>query len=207
MQNCNGVLDGAEAETTGEEKKGETEMTKGRGKCKWFNVAKGYGFITVEDGTKDIFVHQSVIKMGGFRSLGEGEPVEFKYKKSQKGWEALTVTGPEGADCQGSKRRPRPKYRRRVNRCYNCGEMGHHAKNCSLPPQKKKCHQCGSEDHLVADCPLKEDKKKKSKAKPNGNSTENQGHSEHQDERSQGASAAEGTPSPTTNGHSTPPST
>ncbi|XP_006811491.1 protein lin-28 homolog, partial [Saccoglossus kowalevskii] len=110
-------LDGTEADTLGseEEKNEEAEVVmEGNGKCKWFNVAKGYGFITVEDGTKDVFVHQSVIKMGGFRSLGEGELVVFKYKKSQKGWEALAVSGPDGADCQGSKRRPRPKYRRRV---------------------------------------------------------------------------------------------
>jgi cold shock CspA family protein len=45
------------------------------GKCKWFNSAKGFGFITPNDGQPDIFVHQTSIHSEGFRSLGEGEDV------------------------------------------------------------------------------------------------------------------------------------
>lgn len=40
-------------------------------------------------------------------------------------------------------------------RCYNCGDLDHHAKECKLPPQPKKCHFCQSIDHMVANCPIK----------------------------------------------------
>ncbi|CAG0887610.1 unnamed protein product, partial [Cyprideis torosa] len=125
-----------------------------RGKCKWFNVAKGWGFITPNDGTQDVFVHQSVIKMDGFRSLGDEEEVEFEYKTSEKGLEATLVRGPRGNDIHGSDRRPLSKKRFRKFRCYNCGEYTNHlAAKCALGPQPKRCHQCKSEDHLIGDCP------------------------------------------------------
>ena len=54
---------------------------------------------------------QSVIQMSGFRSLGDDEEVEFECKVSDKGLEATSVTGPEGADCSGSHRRPVSKKR------------------------------------------------------------------------------------------------
>ncbi len=49
-----------------------------RGKVKWFNDAKWLGFITPDDGSKDVFVHHSAIEAQGFRSLSEGQAVEFK---------------------------------------------------------------------------------------------------------------------------------
>ena len=55
------------------------------GKEKWFNDAKGFGFITPEDGSKDCFVHHSAIQGGGFRTLAEGERVEFDIVQGQKG--------------------------------------------------------------------------------------------------------------------------
>ncbi|KAG8192832.1 hypothetical protein JTE90_014612 [Oedothorax gibbosus] len=128
-----------------------------RGKCKWFNVAKGWGFITPMDGGADVFVHQSVIQMSGFRSLGDEEEVEFECKVSDKGLEATLVTGPEEADCKGSHRRPMSKKRFRKIRCYNCGEFANHiAAKCNLGPQPKRCHSCKSDDHLIADCPARE---------------------------------------------------
>jgi cold shock protein len=61
------------------------------GTVKWFNDAKGYGFITRENGP-DLFVHHSAIVAEGFRSLTEGDKVEFEVTKGPKGLQAVNVT-------------------------------------------------------------------------------------------------------------------
>ncbi len=63
-----------------------------KGKVKWFNDAKGFGFIQVEGENKDIFVHHSSIKADGFRTLAEGEEVEFELVQGPKGPKAENVT-------------------------------------------------------------------------------------------------------------------
>jgi CspA family cold shock protein len=62
------------------------------GTVKWFNDQKGFGFITPEDGSKDCFVHHSAISMQGFKTLGEGDRVEFDITEGAKGPAAENVT-------------------------------------------------------------------------------------------------------------------
>jgi len=62
-----------------------------QGIVKWFNEAKGFGFITRNSGEGDVFVHFSAIQSSGFRSLPEGQAVEFTVTRGPKGWQAENV--------------------------------------------------------------------------------------------------------------------
>ena len=66
-------------------------MARTTGTVKWFNDAKGFGFITPEDGQKDCFVHHSAIQAQGFKSLAEGDRVEFEVTRGPKGLQAANV--------------------------------------------------------------------------------------------------------------------
>ena len=61
------------------------------GTVKWFNAEKGYGFIAQPEGGDDVFVHHSAIQMNGYRSLEEGQAVEFEVKDGPKGLQAVDV--------------------------------------------------------------------------------------------------------------------
>jgi cold shock protein len=63
-----------------------------KGTVKWFNASKGYGFIQRPDGGKDVFVHHSAIMEDGYRTLKEGEEVEFEVTTGPKGEQAANVT-------------------------------------------------------------------------------------------------------------------
>ncbi|EJF5536243.1 transcription antiterminator/RNA stability regulator CspE [Salmonella enterica] len=63
-----------------------------KGQVKWFNESKGFGFITPADGSKDVFVHFSAIQGNGFKTLAEGQNVEFEIQDGQKGPAAVNVT-------------------------------------------------------------------------------------------------------------------
>ena len=67
------------------------------GTVKWFNDAKGYGFISPDGGGKDVFVHHSSIVADGYKSLAEGAKVEFETQEGQKGPEATNVRASAGS--------------------------------------------------------------------------------------------------------------
>jgi CspA family cold shock protein len=70
----------------------EVVEVKEQGTVKWFNASKGYGFIQRQTG-EDVFVHFSAIQMDGYKSLNEGQTVEFEVKKGPKGLQAENVVG------------------------------------------------------------------------------------------------------------------
>ncbi len=71
--------------------KGAPKRMSMKGKIKWFNDAKGFGFVTPDDGSKDVFVHFSAIQSEGFKSLAEGDAIEFDVQESEKGPKAANV--------------------------------------------------------------------------------------------------------------------
>lgn len=79
------------------------------GSVKWFNNAKGYGFITNENIDEDIFVHYSQIIGDGFKTLREGESVEFILRRGAKGYHAANVVRTEARETQPEPEPPRPR--------------------------------------------------------------------------------------------------
>ncbi len=65
-----------------------------QGRVKWFNDAKGYGFIEQPDGGSDVFVHYSTIDMDGYKTLAEGMEVDYEFTTGDKGLQATVVTRP-----------------------------------------------------------------------------------------------------------------
>uniref|UniRef100_A0A7S0C4T9 CSD domain-containing protein n=1 Tax=Proboscia inermis TaxID=420281 RepID=A0A7S0C4T9_9STRA len=81
----------------------EDSAPKRKGTVKWFNTVKGFGFLVPDDGGADVFVHQTSIKVNGFRSLADGEAVEYATETDEGGrTRAVEVTGPGGDDVQGA---------------------------------------------------------------------------------------------------------
>jgi cold shock protein len=76
-----------------EDEIGDIKVVREKGVVKWFNAAKGYGFIQRASG-EDVFVHFSAIQMSGYRTLEEGTEVEFEVKRGPKGLQAENVNRP-----------------------------------------------------------------------------------------------------------------
>jgi CspA family cold shock protein len=79
--------------SVGTEIQEENSAVREKGVVKWFNAAKGYGFIQRSSG-EDVFVHFSAIEMSGYRTLDEGSEVEFEVKRGPKGLQAESVNRP-----------------------------------------------------------------------------------------------------------------
>jgi len=111
------------------------------GTVKWFNSEKGYGFITPSDGGADLFVHQTSIHAEGFRSLDEGEEVEFRIIEEGGRTKAVDVTGPAGAYVRGAPRR------------HPGGFGGRSGPRGGGGDRPSGCFKCGGEDHWARECP------------------------------------------------------
>jgi cold shock protein len=75
----------------GPQGRGEERFNMAQGVVKWFNAEKGFGFISVDGGSSDVFVHYSAIQADGYRSLEENQRVEFEVVQGQKGPQAESV--------------------------------------------------------------------------------------------------------------------
>ncbi|XP_017641023.1 cold shock protein 2-like [Gossypium arboreum] len=146
---------------------GESRVT---GKVKWFTDQRGFGFITPDDGGEELFVHQSSIRSDGFRSLADGEEVEFVIDSSEGGrTKAVDVTGPNGNPVRGTTRSGRSGggggfggrgrrggYGGGGGGCFKCGEMGHMARDCGQGGggggSGLSCYNCGGSGHFARDC-------------------------------------------------------
>ena len=132
----------------------ESEGVRKTGRCKWFRAGSGWGFVVPDEKGPDVFVHQSVIKKDGFRSLADGERVEYLARQTDRGMQATFVCGPAGRNCRGRRRFTSQISQRNVI-CKNCGEFANRA--VKYPPRRpiKACFSGNSNSHPNADGPPK----------------------------------------------------
>ncbi|EPS64559.1 hypothetical protein M569_10222, partial [Genlisea aurea] len=149
-------------------------MSRSKGVVTRFNDQKGYGFIQPDEGGDELFVHQTAIKSDGFRKLREGQEVEFTVVLDGEKTKATDVTAPGGGSVDtlpirgnGGNSRGGGGYGSRGpggggtggGGCFNCGEYGHTARECTLGSRgggggggSGGCYNCGEYGHMARDC-------------------------------------------------------
>lgn len=140
----------------------ESSRVKRRANAGWFCAVRSettpaiFEYIVFRLLFQFLFIFQSAIKSKGYRSLEEGEKVQFKTVSSDKGTIAAFVTSPDGGNvgCMSRKCRAKKGARKYTSLCYNCNENGHRMKKCPYARRvERTCHKCGSRSHLVRTCP------------------------------------------------------
>ena len=115
----------------------------------WYDIRKGYGFITPSDKSLEVFVHAKTIREVGAKCLVRGEKVEFTSHPTIRGIEATSISGINGGPLKAAKKTFSFK-----GTCYNCfAKSGHRAKDCPSGPLPRRCFVCKEDDHLKRNCP------------------------------------------------------
>ncbi|KAH6784568.1 hypothetical protein C2S52_009527 [Perilla frutescens var. hirtella] len=147
----------------------EEKATRSKGVVSKFNDQKGYGFIQPEEGSEDLFVHQTAIKSDGYRTLREGQEVEFTIIQDGGRTKATDVTAPGGGPVDTTSRRGNSSnsrgggygYDDRRNDGNGCGGVGHLARECPSGNRGSgggggsgggACFTCGEPGHMARDC-------------------------------------------------------
>ncbi|CAA0819344.1 Cold shock protein 1 [Striga hermonthica] len=153
----------------------EENLTRSKGVVSKFNDQKGYGFIKPDEGGEDLFVHQTAIKSDGYRTLREGQVVEFTIILDGDKTKATDVTAPGGGPVDLTPRKGNNSNSRggavygscdRRNdgngfgyrsggggECFTCGQYGHLSRDCTGGGGGGTCYNCGGYGHRARECP------------------------------------------------------
>ncbi|CAN0892499.1 Cold shock domain-containing protein 3 [Linum grandiflorum] len=133
------------------------ESKRSTGIVKWFSARKGFGFVAPDDGGEDLFVHQTSIRSEGFRTLSDGQPVEFSVDYAEDGRskavEVAAVSRPRGGGGRGFRGGRRGGYGRGGGRSDGGGGSGYNYDDgYERGGRGGACYSCGRSGHLARDC-------------------------------------------------------